>query len=371
MKKFLSGMFLLIGSTCFAQKQNVYFFKNNGIEVTVRDSADYIRVVREPDSGMVNYKVTEVYKNGKPKLVGESSTVEPLTREGTEISYDPTGKKHAITEFKNGKAISQHQYTYYPNGKLQAVLDYPDLSNQNPFEDYLLLTYSDTTGKALITNGEGYFAGNDILVKERYNEGKIASGKKDGEWKGTYADDKVTFIENYKDGRLLSGTCITSEGKTYTYNTQNKLPSFNIKGNNSPSPVNFGEGFAVRRSYTSSVTAIPVGSPRPAYGTNQSGGVPASQAAPPSDSEYRSQREAAENEASWNKKPGGRVLITFIIDKKGVARDFKVSQSLGENNDQAALRLISDNFRRNKNINPRIYYGRPVDTKYTVPVVFN
>ena len=52
----------LVSTICFAQKQNVYFLKFDGATVNTRDSADFIRLVREPDSGKVNYPILEYYK---------------------------------------------------------------------------------------------------------------------------------------------------------------------------------------------------------------------------------------------------------------------------------------------------------------------
>lgn len=54
-------MILSLGEITKAQKtsknQNVYFLKNNGKEVSVKDSADYVRVIQEPDSGEVNFNL--------------------------------------------------------------------------------------------------------------------------------------------------------------------------------------------------------------------------------------------------------------------------------------------------------------------------
>ena len=51
-----------------AQKRDIHFLKNSGREVKTRDSADYIRIITEPDSGSVLYNIAEVYVNNKPKL---------------------------------------------------------------------------------------------------------------------------------------------------------------------------------------------------------------------------------------------------------------------------------------------------------------
>ena len=53
------------------KKQNVYLIKNNGKEVKIRDSADFVRIIEEPDSGEVYFNLKEYYKDGKLKSVTE------------------------------------------------------------------------------------------------------------------------------------------------------------------------------------------------------------------------------------------------------------------------------------------------------------
>jgi len=77
MKLSFTVIFLLIGGLCLAQKRNVYFLKNDGRYVVTRDSADYIRIVSEPDSGSALYNVAEGYLSGKRKLTGKSSAIDP------------------------------------------------------------------------------------------------------------------------------------------------------------------------------------------------------------------------------------------------------------------------------------------------------
>jgi hypothetical protein len=53
MRLFLLCTLLLVCSCTFAQTKilSVSFMKNDGTYVEVKDSADYLRVVSEPDSG--------------------------------------------------------------------------------------------------------------------------------------------------------------------------------------------------------------------------------------------------------------------------------------------------------------------------------
>ncbi|RYZ91985.1 MAG: hypothetical protein EOP47_30795, partial [Sphingobacteriaceae bacterium] len=131
MKLPLTVGLLFLSITCFAQRQNVYFLRTDGTSVSTKDSADFIRIISEPDSGNIYFKVAEYYKSRKPKLIGESSTVEPLTFENSMINYFPDGKKQNISNYKGGK-ITGSSYSYYPNGKLKSVEIYPDSLTSRP-----------------------------------------------------------------------------------------------------------------------------------------------------------------------------------------------------------------------------------------------
>src|SRR6201996_6216821 len=112
MKFSLIALFILAFVPAFAQKQNVYFLKNNGTYVNDRDSADYIRIVREPDSASTLYNVLEFYPNGKKKLIGKSSRIDPPNYQGTCMTFDKNGRKKEIQNFKNNLPAGM-QYEYF------------------------------------------------------------------------------------------------------------------------------------------------------------------------------------------------------------------------------------------------------------------
>jgi TonB family protein len=364
MKPTLIISFLLTASTCLAQKRNVYFFKNGGVEVQTRDSADVIRIVTEPDTGATNFKVLEYYKNGKAKFAGESSTVEPLMLEGSAIFYFPNGKRSAIEQFDHG--IKKVSSTYYPNGKPQAIREYPKaLADSNKYKNFTVTDYNDTTGKAQVVDGNGDFAGFEIEMNDRYAEGKIVNGKKEGTWKGSYPADKITFIEEYHDGNLLTGTCITAKNKKYTYHTEVIL--LNVGYPEGPtaqlatslhfvpdrSPAVTSEIIGVTRIVgVSRIVGVP--SPRNSSmsGMSPMGGM----AGPPLNSN--------------NLQGHGTVIISFTIDKSGRTTDLKVRKSLNEDLDRTALRLASDIIRNKTDNKPAILLGRPIETQYTMPITF-
>ncbi len=228
-KFFLSISFLVISSFCFAQKHNDYFLKNNGEHVDNIDSADFIRIVSEPDSGSKLYNVLEFYKNKKPKLVGKSSQIDFPSYEGKVLTYFENGHKKSISSYLGGRLIGL-EYKYYPNGKLYMVNEFPDTSislRAKLLPNQINECY-DTLGNVLTINGSGYIKIYDEDFRYVYEEGRIKNVLKDSVWKGTDKKLGIHFTEIYKDGELLSGTGVDDNGISIAYQkSRETIPLFN------------------------------------------------------------------------------------------------------------------------------------------------
>ncbi|MVN21228.1 energy transducer TonB [Mucilaginibacter arboris] len=303
----------------FAQKQNVYFLKNNGKYVTERDSADYTRIVREPDSGTVLYNVIEYYLNGNPKMIGKSSTIDPIKLEGQFVSFYPDKNKKRIGTYENGQ-LTGEIYDYYPNGKLyrqSTCLKFTDKKSFMPEDEKQTVQAAyDSTGAILVKDGDGHypiFDGNFKTIKE---EGDVKDGKKNGTWKGTLNQGKVTFTEEYADGKFMKGTRTEENGTTINYTVKEALPTF--KGGESA----FGR-------YLSQNVHYPA---RPKQRNIQ-----------------------------------GRVILSFTVEKDGSLTDFKILKSVDPDLDAEAIRVLS----QSPKWNPGIQQGAAVKVAYTMPFNFS
>lgn len=206
-----SLLFLYLSAA--AQKQDVYFMKNNGQIVNQRDSADYIRVIQEPEAGSKLYPVKEFYASGKKKTLGYSSKIAPIRYEGICLSFYPNGKRKQIANYKEGHLLDS-VYTYYPNGKLYTVFAYI-FSDLPGVSDYSIKSVNDSSGKPLVVNGNGlcvFYEDNFLQVAER---GTVKNGKRDGLWTGYDENVKLTFSEKYSDGQFISGES-TDQTRTVT-----------------------------------------------------------------------------------------------------------------------------------------------------------
>lgn len=318
MKLLLTLSLLFTGSLCLAQRQNVYFLKDNGKYVDVRDSADYVRIVRDPDSGTVLYNVLEFYLDGNKKLMAKSSAIDPPKYEGMCVGYYPNEKKHTIISYKKGSKVGE-SYEFYPNGELYLELSYPDNNNRgNDFDNnYLIKENTDSLGNALVTDGNGHAKFYDDKFTYIQEEGDVKDGKRNSEWKGNSENPKITFTETYNNGVLITGTAIGEDGKNVTYTQYREVPP-QFKGGTQ------GFGRYLRNNINYPVYA----------------------------------RE---------KNIQGKVILSFVVEKNGELTEVKVNKSVDPGIDAEAVRVL----KQSPKWLPGTMFGKPVRVRYSVPIDFS
>jgi TonB family protein len=288
-----------------------------GKEVTTRDSADYLRVLKASDSGYVN--VREYYLNGNIKSILKSSTSDKMTPVGPELTFYPDGKKESILNYNTG-TLNGSCYYYYHNGTLKEVREYGNISAagkwfNSPAGYYLLTKYQDSTGKVMVTDGNGFLKETYFVRGEVISEGNVIKGKKEGEWKIYDKHGDFNSAEKFKDGQLLEGECSLKGGKTYKYYDYEVEPQF-------PG----GETEFLRYVYQN------VKYPQK------------------------------------DKKIGfeGKVIVSFVVNSLGQIKDVKITHSADADMDKAVIQVIKDS----PLWQPGIRNGIPVNVLYTFPVTF-
>jgi hypothetical protein len=226
MKKIVFLIFsslLILSTSVSAQKQNVYFHKNNGDYLKNADSADFIRMVHEPEKGSKLYPTKEFYTSGMRKSVGYSSQIDPPLYEGSFISFFENGRKKQILSYKKGK-ITDTAYNHFPNGKLYTTLYYEQSGDSSIV---YVKSVNDSTGAAMVTDGNGYAVLYDDDFTYVTGKGNVKNGKYDGEWTGELrTTDTLRYKEVYAEGKLLSGTSTDGKGNVYHYTISEEKPKF-------------------------------------------------------------------------------------------------------------------------------------------------
>ncbi len=320
MKPLLTTLLIFSISIGFAQKKIIgtSFLKNNGTYVTVRDSADYYRIVTEPDSGSALFNVAEYYKNGTKRLIGKSKNSEHPLFEGPCETFYKSGGRYCTCTYRDGARVGD-EYFFFPNGKTYLVLTFPaDNNRYNEGKDVSLIKANyDSLGTALVENGNGYCKSLDETFKEVVEEGNIKNGKHDGLWKGYYKKTKLGFTENYKDGELISGTATFGDGSSATYTKTRGLPP------------EFKGGLEAFSKYLGKNISYP--------------------------------KIDRENNIH------GTVVLSFVVEKDGKLTDVKVFRSVSPTIDAEAVRVIE----KCPPWVPGTQFGRPVRVSYSVPVNFS
>lgn len=310
---FIACFFVL---NSYAQKkQNVYFLKNNGRYVDRKDSADYTRIVQEPDSGSVLYSVMEYYPNGNPKLLGKSSTVDPIKLEGRVINYYPDRNKKQISNYEKGGQTGE-VYDYYPNGRLYRVKLEISGYDKPWFERQIIKLVYDSTGNATVKDGNGHYMVYAEGYKTIEEEGSVKNGKRDSIWTGNLNNGKISFTENYANGKFINGTSTDESGNTKNYAVKEALPTF--KGGEN----GFGR-------YLSQIIRYP---PR-----------------------------------ARDRGIQGRVTLSFVVEKNGSLTDIKVLRSVDPELDAEAVSVLQ----QSPKWNPGLQHGIPVRVAYTMPINFS
>src|SRR4051812_11733056 len=99
-------------STVVAQNGR-YYMKTQGlsaVNVSSIDSADFYRVILPPDSGSNGLLVVkDFYKNGKPKMTGNTSSLEPskIQLEGACVEFFENGRKMTEKNYVHNTAVGK------------------------------------------------------------------------------------------------------------------------------------------------------------------------------------------------------------------------------------------------------------------------
>lgn len=326
MRSFFISVFLFASSVCFAQRQNVYLLKDDGSEVAIKDSADFIRVVSEPEpnSGSELFNVIEYYPNGKRKRVGRSVTVDPIVLDGIWLTFYKNGQRKSTENYESGKLVDGSD-EYYPNGQLFIHKEHTLKENIEPAtkfryktSSFTIQTVYDSLGTVKVKGGNGIYSGyseggaGNLKVTE---EGPIKNGLRSGIWKGFDKEHNTAFEEVYENGELISGKAVSNDMKT-TY-TKNRVEMPEFPGGDS--------GF---NKFLSRAIRYPA-----------------------RDRENNTQ---------------GKVTLSFVVNKDGAITAAKIIRSVSQGIDNESLRVLKSS----PNWLPGSVYGSPAKIRYTVPITF-
>lgn len=302
-------------NSLFAQETITSYIKHDGKITTIKDSADYTRVVHSRPNKQGHYNFHEYYPNGNLKRQGAIQHIDSpdLMFEGLLEIFYPNGNVRSLYHFSKGQIIDTAQ-DFYPDGQLKIKMIYPSenipLSERHNFNN-LLDYYADSTGHVFIQNGAGTV---EVQLNEIDQEqGSYSQGVKEGAWHGTFQNGRYRFEESYEKGELTQGVSTDSSGNEYPYHTAVTNPSY-------PGGVNKLLQFIGRKFQ------LP--------------------------------------QAARRAKVKGQITISFLIDESGTPGHFNVVRDLGYNTGEAAVQVI----KQAKKWTPARSRGVPIPYQYTLPI---
>lgn len=317
---FTFTLFSLFGYT--QPKETIHFLKNSNREVKTKDSADYIRVITEPESGKTNFKFTEYYKDNTLKRTGKASSFSPhVVLDGEIISYYKNGNVKSRENF--AKVMTSFRqvdsaFYYFENGNLkESQLYIPEKDNSNATTNYQIKTLQigDEQGKLYLDQyGNGKI--NRKVSTNSTEEGDLKNGFKHGVWKEYNSKTKITYEEEFSEGKFIKGKSITESGEI--------------------------------REYKSNAEVLP----------EFKGGIGAFYMFITKHLEYPEQERVLRRQ--------GTVTVNFVVEKDGTLTNFKVLRSVTPALDKEALRIVS----LSPKWKPGTKRGEPVRVSYSVPIMF-
>lgn len=300
--------FILISSKAFSQNPvsaNKLIYLDSMWVPATQENYKYSRLIEEYYSDKKSYVYKDYYKSGKLKFIAITSDKDIIKNEGQAVSYYENGNKKYTVNYVNSKK-SGREFSWYENGNIKSEIDYSE-DKEGKIESKMY-NFWNPEKERIVTDGNGYYSN-----KSENNEesGQVKNGEPDGTWTGKDFKRKSSFIEIYKNGKLISGITTDSLNTKYSYSIKYLQPS----------PV---KGIKSFYSYIGKSMRIP----------------------------------------SEARKVSGKIYMTFIVDEEGNLVEPKVLKGVGYGIDENAIQLIKDATKWNPGKNR----GIPVRALYKLPI---
>lgn len=238
-------------------------------------------------------------------------------REGGAYNFHENGSVKDKEIFRKDRLVGKF-ISWYPDGKLHKVLEYPDekgMVSSWAAIDFKIISYWDSTGRQSVTKGNGLC--DCYLVEEgrRFirETGKVKAGFRDSVWIGSDGSE-VLFKEVYEDAQLKKGIRYLNS-KEFEY-----------------------EFFEVVPEYTGGYSAM-------------------------AQHLYRNLQYPT---PAKRKGIQGSVFVSFVVGVDGRLSDVKTLKGVDSDLDHEAIRVV----KLMPKWNPGLQRGRPVKTRFVLPIKF-
>ena len=312
-----SLLFLFISKVGFSQisadndliispDDKLVYLDSSNIETKSKNYA-YIRVIKDFAIDKENYTIEEYYRSGEKRLEGSSKTKDGYSKEGETISYYKNGTKKSLANYSKGR-LNGNDFEWYENGNKKLEGTYIE-DEKKRSSQHTINQFWDKNGTQTVINGNGFL---DDKGEDESSKGEIKNGVKNGYWEGNFLKSKLSYQENYKEGKLISGQSTDKDNQSYSY----------TEVETKPEPRN---GIMDFYQYIGKNYRIPKDLP---------------------------------------KGSSGKIYIKFVVDKDGKIVEPNILRDLGYGTGEEAIRVLNNC----EKWEPGIQRGRKVRCTYSLPI---
>ncbi len=220
MKKQISTLFLLLISFLGHSQMNSndqVVYLDSLKRIGTIENYKYLRIVKEYKLDKKLYDVAIYYKSGKLNMRGSTTDKDNLKLEGSCVYFFENGNRKKIANYIKNKPFGK-EFEWYENGDVklesEVIQDYKDNT-----EITRIIQYWDENKTQKVIDGEGEYTEKEKETdKQTFSKGRIKNYLKEGTWIGNSSKYKISFVETYNKGKLISGVSTDSLKFQRNYN---------------------------------------------------------------------------------------------------------------------------------------------------------
>lgn len=222
MKKIIL-FFILFSKVLFAQDlsvDKVIYLDSLNIE-TNQNNFKYYLVIKDAFHKKKFYDVVQYYPSEKIESKGHSLSNEFFLRDGKIISYFENGNIKSTLNYVDYSPDGTCSYWYEDGNKKLETEIFVINNGKEKNTKIKIINFYDPNNNQKVIDGQGEYEGSeeyDLLTDKNTIKGQIQNGFREGTWTGVHKKPDYSFTETYKNGELISGRSIDSNGIEHSYN---------------------------------------------------------------------------------------------------------------------------------------------------------
>lgn len=196
------------------------------------DKSDYTHylIIKDYKLDQEKYQIFKYSKKDTLVMQGTVLDKNKKIRDGEFIFYYDNGNKKEISNYDQSKLVGKHE-EWYKNGNKKEEGIY-SFSKKDKESDYRILNFWNEDNIQTVSDGNGIYkepikfpSKNDSL-NEGHITGVLKNGKKIKQWTGEIPSLKLSFIENYNNGKFVGGISKDSIGEETKYTKIYEQPQY-------------------------------------------------------------------------------------------------------------------------------------------------